>query len=356
MSGLTTVVEGAALSRLAGNNGSYQSTSDLSANANNIFTYERYSSGLTESTASPMARYRVIQEVAAGSGCSSCSSGFGTTSLSYPTTTVPHPADPYDYSSSGIAYNTWSMRTKEYLPDSTDGTLADNDYNIVYTNERGQIMLKVQVDANRTTSSSDDKMYPTYYHYDANGYNDYIVHPSALKRFSNSGWDNWENYSDLVNWEQTISNVLPSRGLVEHFVYGTTLSATSSTAGDVVGNLKSYGVQNGHTSSSTDTVQYTQDYIQHSLNRTLSPGDLTSSGTTATVTWTNHDFAVGEHISITGASQTLYNGSFTIDSITQDTLPTSSTPRPRRPPAARSSSPTPIRASTPLSTKCRSTM
>lgn len=320
MSGLATVVEGTALARLAGYDASYETTADLSDYANNSFVYERYSSDSMEVTAIASSRYRVIQEIAAGSGCSSCSGGFGTSKLEFKSADeLGHDslADPYD-ELPGQGYNAWVMRTKEYLPDTTTGTWADNDYNLVYTNERGDIMLKVQVDAKGSESADDDARYPTYYHYNENGYRDYVVHPSALTAFSTS----WESNGDLVKWEQTGSKVKEDAGFVEHFAYATTTTATIGSDGDVEGYLISYSVQNGHTDSSVDNVVSSQTYIKHALKRNLSAAQLTGSGLTATVTWANHHFAAGDHIVVQGATQTAFNGPFTISSsgLTGDTF------------------------------------
>ena len=48
---------------------------------------------------------------------------------------------------------------------------------------------------------------------------------------------------------------------------------------------------------------------------TLTAGSLTSSGTTATVAFTNHNYETGDEIIISGATQTEYNGTYTITKI-----------------------------------------
>ena len=59
---------------------------------------------------------------------------------------------------------------------------------------------------------------------------------------------------------------------------------------------------------------------QYQNARQLDTGALVSSGTTATVTLVNHGYATGQVVTIAGASNSLYNGTFTITVTGQNTF------------------------------------
>ena len=167
-SGLKTVVDGAAYDRLAANVSSIGTASDAQVQpyVNHFFTYSRwgdfrwdYENYANDDFAAGYhyyTRYHVTEEIAQGTGCSVCSNGQGVYGYDYyinPSATGSG-NDTYDP-------NVWRMRTIEYLPDSTnadtngDGQVdssqwADNDRNIIYTNEDGQVILKVNVDVDDT--------------------------------------------------------------------------------------------------------------------------------------------------------------------------------------------------------------
>ena len=161
-SGLKTVVEGASFARLAASLPDYAAASDndIKPYVDHYFKYERWADHVGSDGITWMGsdfwnnndnhefrigyristRYRVIEEVAQAAGCSACTGGMGTYGYQYTT----------NYSTSGmgynsIEYNTWRMKTTEYLPDNST-TRADNDQNITYTNEVGQPLLSILAD------------------------------------------------------------------------------------------------------------------------------------------------------------------------------------------------------------------
>ncbi len=287
MSGLKTVVTGANFARLAANYSSYASVpdvdtslttdangdgnpknDDLRSYANNYFRYERYSTSTTEATDVSMSRYRVIYETAASQGCSLCSGGFGEFKYTY-TASAANKSDPYDFVP-GIAANTWVMKLTEYLPDATnadtngDGYIDsnqwnDNDTEVFYTNEVGQVMLSNLTDKHNGPTNT-----PTYYHYDSADRLDFIAHSSAIRTF-------YEGRNDLVDFSNSSSPyILHNQGLIEHFLTPESTSdsgfvaATSSTPGDLVGFQKSYSVRHGLLGS--DVTVSSQKYLVHTYN------------------------------------------------------------------------------------------
>ncbi len=160
-SGLKTVVEGTAFARLAAAVPDYLAASDeiIKTYVNHFFKYERWADhvgadGSPSNGSDPRngnnswdwrtgyrlgTRYRVIEEIAQESGCSTCTSGTGTYKHEY---TSNYNTNGIGYQS--IEYNTWRMKTTEYLPG--DGALwGSHDRQVTYTNEVGQPLLSVFV-------------------------------------------------------------------------------------------------------------------------------------------------------------------------------------------------------------------
>jgi RHS repeat-associated protein len=389
-SGLKAIVEGTSLSRLQTVYDSFDELPDYDADpgtdadgdgisdnddirsfANNFFTYRSAFRADFAQAVGNVRQYLVKEELAAASGCSTCSGGFGLTRLEY----VAHRpflavADPYEVTP-GIDASVWAVKTTEYLPDTTNtptvqtsstitsssttatvswtahgfsigdeiyvtganqsqynGTFyittvstdsftytiassatspatgsitvtnrsaqwKDNDQNIVYTNEMGQVMATKLVDRNGTVSTADDKEYITYYHFDIDGRLTEVVHPSAMLALD-------ESKDDLVDWDNGASgNIRPSGGLIEGYVYAESTTATSSTAGDVTGYFERSFVQRGlsgmpiwtssqqyydHTDSSDIHVYpiattTTYDDLAHAVARTTTHSYTWYSGT-----------------------------------------------------------------------------
>ena len=179
-SGLKTVVQGASFDRLAAAVPGFQTSTDVQIQSyvNNFFNYERWDDhegmdGMSGSDPFGAAgynggndarwmeeymmgtRYRVTEEIAQGSGCSSCSQGEGTFKYEYAanyndavlSTNNTNPG----YNT--IEYNVWRMKTTEYLPQDSNNWGAD-DREIIYSNEVGQPMLDVYVQVNPSATDS----------------------------------------------------------------------------------------------------------------------------------------------------------------------------------------------------------
>jgi hypothetical protein len=261
-SGLKTVVENASFDRLAASVANYEAASDATIQpyVNHYFEYERWADHVGSPAASSYdyriayrlgTRYRVTKEIAQGAGCSTCSGGMGTFKIEYESN------DWYNYPNDDnllhlgydvVNYNTWRVRTTEYLPDTTESDWTDNDRNIVYVNEVGQPMLEVLVDANGTSLTSDDKAYATYSRYDDQGRRILLAQPSAVATYlptdpsDESSYVNpapFESYPDLIGFNgSSYANLNPSAGLIEVTEYGTSTTANATTAGDVKGYFK----------------------------------------------------------------------------------------------------------------------
>ncbi len=168
-SGLKSVVEGASLTRLAANYTNYTAASDAQIKpfVDHFFNYERwgdfrwdyetYANGDFAGGYHYYTRYHVTEELAQGAGCSTCSAGEGTYHYEYYVNPIAWGLGNDEYDP-----NVWRMRTIEYLPDTTnadtdsDGLVdsdqwADNDRYEIYTNEFGQVLLKVLVQVDDTT-------------------------------------------------------------------------------------------------------------------------------------------------------------------------------------------------------------
>ncbi|MBA2707040.1 MAG: hypothetical protein H0U59_04455, partial [Gemmatimonadaceae bacterium] len=200
------------------------SNTNLRPFADNYFEYE--SSG----------DHRVTKEIAQGAGCSCTGNGGqGEYTFSYGT------------ESTNTGRNAWRYNTTETLPDGTSSTPDDNNQNIVYTNEYGSVVLKVEVDRNGTTSTSDDQQYFTHYEYDALGQVTKVAHPSAL---TTSATGNTLILND-TNASRSVY-LRADAGLVDINEY---YDDTQSTADQLPeGDLRSAG---GSTSSKQKIEEYT---------------------------------------------------------------------------------------------------
>jgi hypothetical protein len=226
---------------------------------------------------------QVSEIVVAGLG-SSTSGGQGTFSYTYSTNSnFAGVLDP----------NTWYAKTVETLP--------DNNENIVYTNALGQPMLSIY--ENTTT----DQQWDTYYQYNAAGQVILEASPSAVTSFSAS--DN-----DLVNWSGSSATYLSSSsGLITTSTYGSSTTATSSTAGNVAGYLEQTAIQQGTGGTSVPQESYT--YISNTAG---------SATAYEAATDTVYQSSGGNGAETTSYAYTFYSGTNAVESVTT-TLPTITT-------------------------------
>src|SRR5206468_2402113 len=142
-------------------------------------------------------------------------------------------------STSGL--NEWARKTIETLPDS--------NLNIVYTNSAGEVMLSVYHD------STTEQEWATFYEYDGDGRVILTASPSAV-----SGYD--DSYADLLHKVSGNYEYLrDSDGLITITSYGSSTTATSSTAGNVEGYVQEVDIKHGETG--TAIPQETMQYISH---------------------------------------------------------------------------------------------
>jgi RHS repeat-associated protein len=166
-SGLKTVVTDASFTQLSSAIPGYQTASDTAIQpyVNHLFNYERWGDhegadgqpGLSAGYNDNLGyfwrinyrfgtQYRVTSEIAQGAGCSTCSGGQGAYKYEYAANYGNQPPDDTSLGYGVIDYNTWRMKQTIYLPDDTAGTWADNNREIIYTNEVGQPLLDVNVE------------------------------------------------------------------------------------------------------------------------------------------------------------------------------------------------------------------
>jgi len=208
--GLKYLFKPASFSRLVaaeGTNLDAISDEDAAPYADNYFEYD--------------SLQRATKEIAQGAGCSSCTGGQGTFTLSY------------NESWHAAGYNSWAMKTVETLPDGNE--------NIVYTNHLGQVMLEVLRD---NSDPENVKDWATYYQFDDDGRVIFRAEPSAV-----SGYD--DNYPALVDDDGgNLEYVRDAAGLVATFTYYASTTATSTTPGGAMGYLSDIAISQGETGTS----------------------------------------------------------------------------------------------------------
>ena len=297
---------------------------DIKPFADHYFRYQAWNdyNAFSHSSTSYKVRFQVIEEVAQGAGCSACAGGQGSFKFDYWVNSATNDVE--------TQYNVWRFKTKEYLPDTTnadansDGIIDaaqwdDNDYNVVYTNEVGQPMLKVFVDAVGTIGSpSDGQKWISANRYDDQGRLVWSAAPSAI-----TGYD--ETKADLLNAVNgNFSYVLDTAGLITTTAYyvSTDTQATTTASGGVTGYYKSTSVRRGETGS--DVLQHSQDYIKavsgnltfHPVNsETVYRNDNGTGAQTTTYAYTFHNGTVEpESVTVTyPAATALQNGSGSAD-------------------------------------------
>ncbi|MDY3560568.1 hypothetical protein R5W23_001812 [Gemmata sp. JC673] len=124
-------------------------------------------------------------------------------------------------------------------------TLPDGSINTVYTNAFGQVMLAARSDGT--------SQWLSYTRYDADGRVVLEAGPTTVTGYS-------ESNADLVGFSGGNATYLSdSVGLVTAYTYGTSTTATTSTAGDALGYLKQAAIRQGETG--TAIPQYAATYI-----------------------------------------------------------------------------------------------
>ncbi len=189
----------------------------------------------SDATAAPYAtnyyeydtNHRVTTEIAQGAGCSSCSGGQGTFTFSYAA------------SSNTAGYNAWRYKTVETLPDGNTNTM--------YLNAYGQAMLA------KYTDTGNSQQWLMYTQYDSQGRVILTADPSAV-----TGYD--DTKADLVNYVSGNAQYLSdSSGLIHVTDFGTSITATATTAGDALGYEKDEKLLHGETA--TPIVQSAMTYF-----------------------------------------------------------------------------------------------
>ncbi|MBA3936049.1 MAG: RHS repeat-associated core domain-containing protein [Planctomycetes bacterium] len=157
---------------------------------------------------------RVTKEIAQGTTCS-CSTGQGTYLFAYQT------------SANADGYNSWLYKTTETEP--------DGNIHIVYSNYAAETMLFI------TKEVTTGKQWLQFYQYDGMGRPILKAEPSAI-----TGFD--ETKPDLLNSVSGNYQYLSdSAGLIHRTVYGTSTTATATTAGNVAGYILQESLSQGET-------------------------------------------------------------------------------------------------------------
>jgi YD repeat-containing protein len=196
---------------------------------------------------------RVTKAVVQGAGCSCAgSTNQGTFTYSYTTST------------NTAGYNSWATKTVETLPDGNE--------NIVYTNFAGEVMLSALYDiSDEGDSANDGKVWATYYRYDSQGRLLLTAEPSAVTIQNTTTLASAaSSYADIVGYNagtSTYQYLSSSSGVIDLIDYGTSTTATSSTAGDVAGYMKDHKVENGY--AGTPILLDSTQYISHTDSNSI---------------------------------------------------------------------------------------
>jgi len=179
---------------------------------------------------------RVTQAVVQGDGSSLLSSnvGLGTYTYSY--------TRGFGYGSGNP--NGWSIKTVENLP--------DNNVSTIYTNDYGEVMLRVYHDA---TSGIN---WETFYKYDSAERLILEAQPSAVTGYN-------DTYGDLLNnVSGNYQYLSDTTGLIAITDYYTSTTAGETTAGGVTGYVQDTKVQQGETGTAIQLDS--SQYFQHTAN------------------------------------------------------------------------------------------
>jgi hypothetical protein len=210
MSGITQQVDGATVRQVA--YAYYDGTdSQVAPYADNYYQYD--------------SSQRVTLETVQAAGSSATGGGLGTYSYSYTTST------------NSAGYNSWQTKTTESLPDGTTHT--------VFTNYAGEVML--------ASVSSGGQTWNTFHAFDTQGRDVLDAMPSAVTGYS-------QTYADLL--DKVSGNYFylsDTAGLVALTDYGSSTTATSSSAGNVSGYLADTKVEHGETG--TPVTTFSEQYF-----------------------------------------------------------------------------------------------
>ncbi len=252
---------------------------------------------------------RVAKAITQGTGCSCAgSTGQGTFTYSYTNSTNVD------------GYNNWQTKTVETLPDGTQ--------NIVYANFAGEVVLRAFNDASDSGNSTlSGKLWATAYRYDSQGRLILTAQPSAVTIQSLATLNSAaSSYADIVGYNAsagTYQYLSANSGVINLIDYGTSTTATASTAGDVLGYFQDEKVQNGYAGSAVllDSVNYFSHTDTNSLTiyvdasssvyrNTNGTGAETTSYTYTWFTGTNQVQSISQSAPVVSSAQ---NGPGTAD-------------------------------------------
>ncbi|HEX7900564.1 MAG TPA: RHS repeat-associated core domain-containing protein [Planctomycetota bacterium] len=126
--------------------------------------------------------------------------------------------------------NNWTRKVVETLP--------NGDQNIVYTNSRAQVVMKV--------FKSGTLEWRTWYERDSKGRVTMEASPAAVADATVVSLATMEAQPNLVGGTYTYLN---NTGLIQVTEYGSSTTATSGTPGDVLGFVKTRNIKNGKSGS-----------------------------------------------------------------------------------------------------------
>ncbi|MBX9582001.1 MAG: hypothetical protein K2X87_16980 [Gemmataceae bacterium] len=261
----------------------------------------------TDSALSPYAdhyfeyndSFRVTKETAAGAG-GDATGGRGTFTYAY----AYNDAVVVQIGSPGN-YNAWTVATTETLP--------GGHARVVYTNAAKQVMLSAFTDAGTGLTRR------SFYRYDTAGRQTLAAAPSAVTGFSTAT-------DDLVGYSGSNATYLSdSAGLVTAYAYGSSTTATTTTAGDAAGRLKTTSLKRGETGTAVpqQDLSYikrtvgTRDFFFTAASTVYRNDNGTGGETTATAyTWQGTTAEPASVTTTLPAVTTGRNGSGTADAAT----------------------------------------
>lgn len=175
----------------------------------------------------------------------------------------------YSYTTNGTAsqdYNVWQTKTIETLPDSVNQAPGSANQVTIYSNFAGEVMLRVVSDNyDPTNSALVGKRWITYDRYDGSGRLVLEAEPSAVTDYNTS-------YPDLMNFSGGKSlYISDTTGLINLIDYGSSNTATATTAGDVIGYEKDRQIQIGDFGSPVKVSDTQLDFCRNSGLRVGEP-------------------------------------------------------------------------------------
>jgi YD repeat-containing protein len=189
---------------------------------------------------------RVTKTVVQGAGCS-CTGSTGQGAYTYAYTT----------SANANGTNSWTTKTVETLP--------DGNQNIVYTNSIGEVMLEAFSDISDAANTSlNGLVWATYHRFDADGREVLTAQPSAVAITNLTSLAAAQANADLVGYNSTAGTyayLSSGSGVIDLTDYGTSTTATTSAAGDVLGYVKDHKVQHGY--AGTPILLDGMQYVNH---------------------------------------------------------------------------------------------